>query len=210
MEIITYGELKKTLPATRGTRVPGYMQLQEMAHLFLEKDIETGILKVYDNGFFIFESSGQRTVFGVDRCDEKGLYGDITGIDEDWDFDSYPWEVILEAAGSRRINDSIEYREFYRSVISLDEPGVENDIVFSVKPEHELKEEENDIAAMRTEKRRKMISVFRNLTDKQREVFVLKYMEHLTQDEIAEKTGLSRSAVRDRLDLVKKKFKDFL
>ena len=45
MEITTYGELKKALPTTGSTRVPGSKQLRESANLVLKKTQGQPLLK---------------------------------------------------------------------------------------------------------------------------------------------------------------------
>ncbi len=54
--ITTYGELKKRLPSTGEGRIPGVNQLRKKAAVVLCKETDSGIIEIFDNGFFIFEN----------------------------------------------------------------------------------------------------------------------------------------------------------
>ena len=112
--ITTYGELKNALPSTGTCRVPGINQLRKRANLLLRRETESGIIEIFDNGFFTFEECGRPTVYGVDRCERRETYtysGKRVGNEEDPDFSPYPWEMILESAGTARLAHNSESRE---------------------------------------------------------------------------------------------------
>ncbi len=210
MEITTYGELKKALPTTGSTRVPGSKQLRESANLVLKKNTGTAIIEVYDNGFFILGTCGRRTVFGVDRCDNKDIYKEVAGGNEDLNFDPYPWEIILEAAGSVRLDHSAENDEDYRSLLSLDEPGTENNIRFSVMPEHELREENEEVIEWRRRGPQRMKKAMEKPTLLQSKIAMMYYRDHLTQAEIAKVTGKTQQyvskSIRRFVEIARKNF----
>ncbi len=210
--ITTYGDLKKALPATGTARVPGIKQLQEKARVLLHKETETGVIEIYDNGFYTYKECEKLTVFGVDRCERPETYAYSgkreTGM-ENPDFSPYPWELILESAGAARLTHNEESREENYTEISIDAPESENNIVFSVRPEHEVREEEDDAVEWRAAKFKRMQAILAGLTEKQREAIMLKRAEGLTQEQIADKMGISRTAVRKHLSYAEKKIEKF-
>ena len=156
-KITTYGELKKALPTTGLIRVPGINQLRRRATLLLRRETGSGTIEIYDNGFFVFDECGRQTVYGVDRCERPETYNNNGSAGtETPDFEPYPWEMILEAAGAARLAHNSDSRQDYQSEISLDAPASENNIAFSVMPEDEVREKEEAEAARRREMIRSM------------------------------------------------------
>ena len=136
----TYGELKALLPSTGTNRVPGINQLRKKAVRLLIKETASGTIEFFDNGFFIFMECDNWTVYGVDRCEWPSTYTeDGKGGKQPQDFSRFPWELILESAGSARLAHNGESREEYQGAISIDAPESENNIALSVRPEHEIK-----------------------------------------------------------------------
>jgi RNA polymerase sigma factor (sigma-70 family) len=206
--ITTYGELKKALPTTGLIRVPGINQLRRRATLLLRRETGSGSIEIYDNGFFVFEECGRQTVYGVDRCERPETYnnnGCACGGGEAPDFEPYPWEMILEAAGAARLAHNSESREDYQSEISLDAPASENNIAFSVMPEDVVQEKEEEEAARRREMIRKMGNGLEALKPRQREIIMLRYVEKLTFEEIGERMNTSKGTAHTNLERALKK-----
>ena len=191
--ITTYGELKNALPSTGHGRVPGFNQLRGRAVCLLSKETASGTIEIFDNGFYIFRECKRETVYGVDRCEWPSTYTeDGKGSKEPLDFSPYPWEMILESAGSARLAHNGESREEYQGEISINAPESENNIALSVKPEHEIQEEEEDMA----ERKAVMLSMLKeglkHLKPHQREILVLRYGEKLTFEEIGKRMGITK------------------
>lgn len=211
--ITTFGELKQALPSTGATRVPGVKLLKKKASVLLRKVTETGSIEIYDNGFFTYEEFEKVTVFGVDRCECPELYS-YSGRKERGgkerggkmeDFSEYPWDLILVSAGEARLYHNADSREEYQSEISMDAPESENNIALSVKPEHEIREEEEAAAKWRAERLKRLRKSMEKLTDRQREVVILYYVNKMTQMQIAEKLGIRQQSVLDFLEAARKK-----
>ena len=210
--ITTYGELKDILPPTGASRVPGINQLHKCAKMMLHKETASGIIEIYDNGFFTYEECGHLTVYGVDRCERRENYtysGQRTVDEEDPDFSPYPWEVILESAGTARLAHNSESREEYQEEISIDAPESENNIALSVRPEHEIREEEEAEAEWHKAKVQHMKQALEKLTDKQRAIMMMDRVEKLTQEQIAARMGISRRTLREHLEAIEKKLEKF-
>ena len=206
----TYGELKNALPSTGHGRVPGFNQLRARAVCLLSKETASGTIEIFDNGFYIFRECKRETVYGVDRCEWPSTYTeDGKGSKEPLDFSPYPWEMILESAGSARLAHNGESREEYQGEISINAPESENNIALSVKPEHEIREEEEDMAEWHAAKACRMKGILADLTEKQLEAITLKRAQGLTQEQIADVMGISRAAVRKHLGYAEKKINQF-
>lgn len=195
--ITTYGELKALLPSTGTSRVPGINQLRKKTVCLLTKETASGTIEIFDNGFFIFMECGNWTVYGVDRCEWPSTYTeDGKGGKQPQDFSRFPWELILESAGSARLAHNGESREEYQSAISIDAPESENNIALSVRPEHEIREEEEDIAERKSVMLSAMKEGIKKLKPRQQEILMLRYREGLTFEEIGKRMGItSRGSV---------------
>ena len=167
--ITTFGELKNALPSTGDGRVPGINQLRRKASVVLRKESGSGIIEIYDNGFYTYEECGSRpTVFGVDRCERPETYtysGRKEAGVEDPNFSQLPWDLILESAGAARLSHNADSRDEYQAEISMDAPESENNIQLSVKPEHEIREEEEAEAEWHAAKIKKMKFALEKLTE---------------------------------------------
>ena len=196
--ITTYGELKDMLPSTGNRRVPGKNNLRKNGTLLIKRDTSTGIIEIYDNGFFIFEECGQHTVFGVDRCENPELYsydGKRQEGEKKPDFSSFPWDLILESAGSARLSHNEDSRELYKEEISLDDPASESNPAFSVKPEYEVREEEENYAEWREKRVSKMHEAMEKPTERQKEIAMMYFRDKKSKEEIAGLMGKSQQYV---------------
>lgn len=190
--ITTYGELKALLPSTGTGRVPGFNQLREKAVCLLTRRTASGTIEIFDNGFYIFAECERETVYGVDRCEWPCTYTeDGKGSKKPLDFSSYPWDLILESAGSARLIHNSDSREVYQGEISIDAPESENNIALSVRPEHEIREEEEDMAERKSVMLSAMKEGIKKLKPRQQEILVLRYGEELTFEEIGKRMGIT-------------------
>lgn len=211
-QVKTYGELRSLLPETGKGKVPSIKKLSETASVVLSAKTDCGYLEVYDNGFFSYTEDGYTTVYAVDRCAVLKWYS-CTGemlTSKDADMSNLPWTMPLEISGSNRLEHNSGSRQDSRMDLFLDAPSSENNPLFSVRPEHVLRDEadaekqtqDQTIAAVR--------EALRHMTSRQKEVLLLIHIKRMTQDEVALKLGLSRMAVRTHLDRAEKNLKKFL
>ena len=190
--ITTYGELKNVLPSTGHSRVPGINQLRDKAVCLLRRDTGSSVIEIYDNGFYIFMECERETVYGVDRCEWPSTYTeDGKGSKKPLDFSPYPWELILESAGSVRLAHNADSREAYQGGISIDAP------------------EEEKMAELRKAQRTRMKMIIEKLTEKQRTIMMLDRVEKLTQEQIAARMGISRRTLREHLEAIEKKLNKY-
>lgn len=207
----TFGELMKLLPGTGTARVPGINKLKENAAVILRAKTETGFVEVYDNGFYTYKEDGHITVYALDRCTVLEWYS-CTGekfTSKDADISSLPWTMPLEIAGYNRLEHNSDSRQESKADYSLNAPASHNNLLFSVRPAHELQEEAEEEMEYRAMRVSRVKEALNSLTKRQQDVLLMFYVDKLTQEAIAEKTGLSRMAVRTHLERAEKKFRNF-
>lgn len=207
----TFGELKKLLPDTGKERVPGIAQLRENAAVVLHAKTGSGIVEVYDNGFYTYMENGHITVYAVDRCtvlEWRSCTGEVL-TSEGANVSELPWTMPLEIAGTNRLEHNSDSRQDSRSDFSLNAPASANNLKFSVRPEHELLEE----AQVEAERRKKRILQVRSLLGQEkprrRRIIELYYFSQKTQSEVAAIIGVSQQYVQKTLTAFSERIKKF-
>ena len=99
--------------------------------------------------------------------------------------------------------------ERQKQAMYLDDPASTNNILFSTRPEHEMDEEELQCLETRKEKAVLLRIAMKQLTDRQRDILCLIHLKHLTQKQVAERLGISRSSVQVHLRVAEKKIRNF-
>lgn len=207
--------LSKLGSVSRAAKTPTTRFLKENEEVLAEVEGCT----LYKNGYFVCENETGRTVMWAPACTQftyHFLSGKPFDLTEE-KLEKLPWYVVLILFGEHRIEENNmntrqggragtkdfktddagdhardaedAYEAYYRSAYIWREPYVG---------------ENPESIFIREETRREMLAM---MTVKQRVVFILYYRDILKQREIAEELGLSRSAVRDRLDGALKKVK---
>lgn len=207
----TFEELKRLLPSTGTGKVPGINKLRETAVVVLHARTESGALDVFDNGFYTYMENGRVTVYAVDRCSVLEWYS-CTGkklTSRKANVNELPWVVPLEIAGYNRLEHNNDSRQESKVDYSLNAPASDNNLVFSFRPEHEIREELEDEEELRQERISLMREAMKKLTAKQKVILRLAHLDNLTQNEIAIKLHIRRTTVQEQLDAAEKKIKKF-
>ena len=205
----TFGELKRLLPSTGTGRVLGITQLRENAVVVLHAKTESGVIEVYDNGFYTYMENGHITVYAVDRCtvlEWRSSTGEVL-TSEGANVSELPWTMPLEIAGTNRLEHNSDGRQDSRVVFSLNTRASANNLKFSIRPEHEIREEQEAEEELRKERIFLMRKAMKKLTPKQKVILCLAHMDNLTQNEIAVKLHIRRTTVQEQLDAAEKKIK---
>ena len=205
----TYGELKSLLPSTGTGRVPGINKLRDTAVIVLRAKTESGVVEVYDNGFYTYMENEHITVYAVDRCTVLEWYS-CTGekfTSQNADVSKLPWTMPLEIAGYNRLEHNSDSRQESKADYSLNAPASDNNLLFSVRPEHEIREERESEEEVRQKRIALVREALKKLTPKQKEILVLVHLKDMTQEEVADALCISRRTVREQLNAAEKKFK---
>lgn len=208
-QITTFGQLRERLPSTGTHRVLGIRQLQEKASVVLRSKAENGFVEIYDNGFFTYSEGRQMTVFGVDRCSLLKWYsctGEVLSS-EGANLDSLPWIMPLEIVGMGRLDHNRYNRQKNKEKYAQYMP--ETKAKLYVLPEHDRKEMEAENRQFWNNNIQAMKAAEKLLTEKQMQVLQMAHLEKLTQNQIAERMGLSRATIREHLASAEKKIKKY-
>lgn len=211
-QVTTFGELKQLLPSTGTGRVPGITKLRETAVVVLHARTESGVLEVFDNGFYTYMENGHATVYAVDRCNVLEWYS-CTGeklTSEDANVSELPWTMPLEIAGSNRLEHNSDSRQDSRSDFSLNSPASANNLKFSVRPEHEIREECEEQAHNRACKNRMIAAEYSKLRPRQKKLIRMVFFEKMRHEDVAAALGIDRTSVSHSVDALKKRFEKFL
>ena len=218
-DLLAYiGEVKKA------EKTPTPKKLAESGSTIIAE--EAGCL-AYSCGYAVYDNGSGRTVMWLPDCVSFTYYFDEAtdaekGIIPDKDtlpdglLEMLPWVMAVTLIGEHRIETNSMNRTGSRSGTkdydSDDNGDKDGDAEAALEKTYEkayVWREDRigecpETIFIRKETRREMLE---SMTDKQREVFTLYYYDGLKQREIAERLGISRDSVNDRLDCALKKVK---
>ena len=153
---------------------------------------QDGELTVYESGFFLYKANGRVTVGAVERC---GSYiydsGDVLDAAA---FENADWTVRLVMEGEEQLAHNNEKR--HGSVYSYSNDTVERD---DLRDPFDL--------ATAVANRDLLEHVLGCLTEKQRKVVMLRFVDGLTQQEIGDRLGIGQRSVSYLLEAAIKKLK---
>ena len=199
-------------PVKKAERTPTSRKLREEAG---EPIITTDSIVVYPSGYAVYENESGRTVMWVPGCtsftynfarlmDAEQMYQDQKDTLPEGMLEEMPWEMALTLIGDHRIEansmnraGSRTSRADFQSQDDGDKDGdVEDAIEESYRKEFIWRGdhigENPETIYIRNETREEALA---DMTDKQREAFLLYYEEGYRQKEIAEMLGVSHQAV---------------
>ena len=218
-DLLAYiGEVKKA------EKTPTPKKLAESGSTVIAE--ETGCL-AYSCGYAVYDNGSGRTVMWLPDCVSFTYYFDEAtdaekGIIPNKDtlpdglLEMLPWVMAVTLIGEHRIEANSMNRTGSRSGTkdydSDDNGDKDGDAEAALEKTYEQAYvwredrigESPETIFIRKETRREMLE---SMTDKQREVFTLYYYDGLKQREIAERLGISRDSVNDRLECALKKVK---
>ena len=196
-------------------RRPGARQLRQgyprVAMIEIGKNAR---VEVFNNGYAIYDNGNRRVVLWAPDCGSTVYY--FTGLrDNEKEYLSQkeeigldilgelPWYQALMIAGENRIEYNMDHPKSKGNTSDFDMEEAET-IPAShwVGAYHFESPEEAYLKKEAAEERRKA------LTEKQREVYTLRYEMGMTEEEIAVACNIARRTARDRLELINQKFKD--
>ncbi len=173
---------------------------------------------LYANGYAVYDNGDAHTVIWVPSCINFKFHflDEIKPIEKE-KFEVLPWYYVVVLVGEHRIEEnSMNNRQGGRlgtKDFKTDDAGdhagdAEEAYESSYRNAYIWREpyigENPESIVIHREMRRELLSL---MTLKQRFVFIRYYRDGLNQREISEELGISRSAVRDRLDGALKKVK---
>lgn len=199
----------------KAKRRPGAIQLRTEVPRIAVKQIGTdGLCEVFVNGYAIYDNGDRKTVLWVPDCgsatyhftklrdNEKQYQVEKDTVGQDV-FGPAPWYIALTVAGENSIERNLDHP---KSIGTTSETGDKED--YDVKPEHRWiggthfdSPEEAYIKKEAEEERRSA------LTRKQLEAYECCYVNGYAEDKAAQELGISRRALRDRINGIHVKMK---
>lgn len=206
----TYGQLEAMLPSTGNNRIPGCRQILCLgAEPILKAHTDNSVITVFSNGFYLYETSKQHTVFAVDRVCQRRR---DAALDKAKDkLAGQDWYGPLEAAALYRLEDNSnsrenDHRQKYFTTDNADrcdrrlaKAAVADDLLTQMVEAEE-----------KSERAKALRDGLRKLTKKQRQVVILTYYKGLTQEQIAGMMGISQASVSVTLKRGEKNLKNIL
>ena len=219
----------------KAKRCPGSQQLRNGHTLVAQITVGEASCEVYENGYGIFDNGDRKTVIWIPDCPKAARYyypltydeqckekqrlrgentnteGDriVVGTESGEDrlteeqLAGMPWYFAAVIAGENRIENNLEHPMSVgnRSDGYAEDCGPSR---YSWSCGARFQNPEDAIIE-KEEKAERCAS----LSDKQREVYQLYYVDNFTQEEIAETLGITQQAVNDRLESARKKITDY-
>lgn len=203
-------------PLTRTLKRPGAVQLRTQCDRIAMIPVGAGCCEVFSNGYAVFDNGDRKTVVWAPSCGtrtyrftkltskELEYQRDKETLDEEM-LGDLPWYYPIIMAGEDRIEQNLAHLRSIGNMSDIDAAEEsQGEEIFcwccgtaTVNPEDTYIQKE-------AEAERRAV-----LTDKQREVYDMYYVDNLTQCEIARELGISQKAVDYRLEGIEKKFRKF-
>jgi RNA polymerase sigma factor (sigma-70 family) len=197
MEEFTLGELRRLVDTTAGKKIPTASALRESGvPVVALAEVGNGVLTVYKNGFFTYSVAGHTTVYAVDRCTGYAYDGGMAlGVAF---FENEEWTLRLMLAGEDRLEHNGNRREEKPHGFSLDEEG--SDRGWGDGVDFTLRIEDRDTV-------NRMLPM---LTDRQRQIVEMYFVQGLTQQQIADYLMIRKQVVCRHIQAAIDRFRCFL
>ena len=191
--IVTLRDLKDTLPGTNGMHLPTAKQLREHDQLFLFQPLYDGELHVFVSGFAVYRAGKHTAVLRVD-CVSTYFY-EFATTDKPISLDDQPWATALTLAAEKRMEDfqadrlsrrCVGFADDYDDEASEDrEPSDAKVLAGAADVEETVADKLDD----------RMIKLLDCLTERQRQVVTMYFIDDMKQQEIADTLGITKPAV---------------
>ena len=199
---LTFGELRKMLPEIGdGERVPRPETLvKDLRDRFLEAAEEDFSVRIYSNGICLYQEGNGISAYAVSQCATLVFPSVSAEYEAEIQTDDMQWFPPLIVMGQERVSHNLDSGEEYRVLrfeagIPAELTPYTPDFVVETSPEEEYENYRRKLRNLHDELRR----VTRCMTERQKEVFFLRYGQGLKLEEIAVRLGIRRSSVFDTL-----------
>ena len=199
---LTFGELRGMLSEIKDeNRVPRPETLvKDLRNRFLEASEDDFSIRIYTGGVCLYQENGGASAYSVSRCATLVFSSVSAEYAAEIRADDLPWRWPLIITGQERLWRNQESVEEYHTIhfeagIPAELTPYTPDFVVETSPEEEYENYRRKLRNLHDELRR----VTRCMTERQKEVFFLRYGQGLKLEEIAVRLGIRRSSVFDTL-----------
>lgn len=193
-------------------RRPGAIQLRAVIPHVAVIECQKARLEVFTNGYAIYDNGNRKVVMWVQDCGPVTYY--FTGLrDNEKEYLSQkeeismdilgdlPWYHALMISGENRIEYNMDRPKSKGNTSDFDTDAETTPATHWVGAYHFDTPEEAYL------KKEAAVECWKALTEKQRQVFMMRYMSGMTQQKIAERMGVSQVAVQRILERISQKIK---
>ena len=199
---LKYADFRRLFPETEAGKLPRpETLLREKPTPFLtaaDLDIH---LTVYPSGLYLYREPGEATVYAVSRC-ANFQYNSVEGtfaLTEE-ETAELPWFIPLILVGSYRAEHNRDSRQDYAVAFHYDPDSIDELPVYCHTPnfvrESDPLEEERRI---RHKKYGTLKAAFNDMTERQKQVALLRCHDGLKVTEIADRLGICKSTVSETI-----------
>ena len=190
---ITLGQLKAMIRPTAGKHLPTAKQLRENDERFMTQPLYDGCIDVYHSGFAVYRSGRHTTVLRIDRISSHTY--EFSTADRMVSLDDQPWATALTLAAEKRIeafqNDRLS-RRCVGFMDDYDDEASEDRELSDAKVLAGTDNVEETVADRLDDRMKKLLAC---LTERQRQVVTMYYINDMKQKEIADALGITKPAV---------------
>lgn len=202
---LTFRQLKEMVGSGMGNRLPTARQLKDSGEepVAVREIGPDGSLSVYPNGYAVYSNGSGTTVVSIGECGEYTyrFHDGEDGLPTESSIvlDGDDWSIAVALKGEEQIEANLMNRKG-------DRKGSRQ---YGEDWEHIRVEEEMPDVLEAVIKKDMLSELMDCLTDRQREVVTAYFFDELTQQQIADKLGVSHQAVDNILRQALKKIKKF-
>lgn len=203
---LTLKEVKNMVESTAGRRRPTPRYLREYETLFVRKEMDGCCLEVYRCGFAIYQTAYHYTVLRMEETGEPE-YRSVTERDEyGVNAENMDWRIGVMLCGEDRIEAEVMDKASER-LISMTQAGPNEDNSDTEQREMEF-EASIDIEGSYIQADI-IAALLTNLSERQKQVFHMYYLQGLTHQKIADVLHVDRSTVSKCIKVISEKAKIF-
>ena len=198
--MLTLKELKKIVKvADMEKRIPSVKSLKEHKVVVKEMINADTTISVYDHGYVLYTAGNQSTVFPLHSCDDYE-YVSVTGDNKEFNkefFDNENWYIRLLMEAEDRM-------AYSQSKISTNHGVFSNS---DVTDDAEIMRGSSKDFVDDVIDREILHALIKELTERQKMVLNLVYLEEMRQQDVADYLGIKQQSVNDLLNRALKTMK---
>ena len=199
---LKYADFRRLFPETGAGKLPRPETLlrEEPTPFLTAADLDIH-LTVYPSGLYLYREPGEATVYAVSKCANfqyDSVEGTFTLTEEETA--ELPWFIPLILVGSYRAEHNRDSRQDYAVAFHYDPDSIDALPTYCHTPnflrESDPLEEERRI---RHKKYGTLKAAFNDMTERQRQVALLRCHDGLKVTEIADRLGICKSTVSETI-----------
>lgn len=204
--LFTLKEVKSMVESTNGRRRPTPKHLRENETLLVQKEMDSCCLEVYRCGFAVYQTAYHYTVLRMEETGEPEYHSVMERDGHGVNTENMDWSIGVMLCGEDRIEAEVMDKASDR-LISMTQAGPNEDSGDTEPREMEF-EASTDIEGSYIQADI-IAALLTNLSERQKQVFHMYYLQGLTHQKIADVLHVDRSTVSKCIKVISEKAKIF-